>query len=141
MRWILWILLMLAGTLLYGQKADTMITVPTVQPITVQPISPTDRFILSNKARLANKIQSIRDSLKYTKTVITAQDSLVIAFRESYLLSQELLQNREQANADLAEENRILREAVQASMPKWYENTVLWFAAGIVTAVSLGLGK
>jgi hypothetical protein len=138
MKWILSIFIMLASISVYGQKADTTSIPKVVQPSAIS-LTKSDYFLVTNKVRLANKIQLVRDSLKYVTIVAMSQDSALAAYRDSYNLAQEQLQNREQAVADLTEENAQLRQVIADQTPSWYENKWLWFAGGVVTAIITGI--
>lgn len=138
MKWILLIFIMLANTFLYGQKSDTT-SIPKVSQQVSPVLTKSDYFLVTNKARLANKIQLVRDSLKFVTGIVMSQDSALAAYQDSYNVAQDQLQNRDQVVADLTEEVTQLRQVIENQTPSWYENKWLWFAGGVVTAIITGI--
>lgn len=91
---------------------------------------------------LANKIQLIRDSLKFKSAIIYEQDSLVNLYQERSLIFKDQIQNKDSQIEILEKQNEVLKESLKLLEPKWYDNNLFWFGNGIaVTIITLILVK
>jgi hypothetical protein len=84
---------------------------------------------------LVNKIQLLKDSVAYKRSIIGAQDNLIQAHNERALVYKEQIYNRQSTINTLENENKQLRDAVEFLKPKWYDNKWLWFGGGVVSTV------
>jgi hypothetical protein len=99
-------------------------------------------FSRSDILLLANKIQLIRDSLRYKTDVIKSQDSLVFLYRETYSVCKSQLENKNSQILLLEQQNIVLNKSIDMIKPKWYDNKWLWFGNGVlVTAIIVFLVK
>ena len=124
MKWTLAILFLLAFTTSNGQSKDSVLCLPKSDVIT-----------------LANKIQSLKDTVRgqidiinWQKNIITEQDTLIGQQKQRFSLFQEQLDNRQKVIGTMEEENKKLRETIDLLMPKWYDNKWLWFGGGATVA-------
>lgn len=124
MKWTLPILFLLAFTTSNGQSKDSVLCLPKSDVIT-----------------LANKIQSLKDTVRgqidiinWQKNIITEQDTLIGQQKQRFSLFQEQLDNRQKVIGTMEEENKKLRETIDLLMPKWYDNKWLWFGGGATVA-------
>ena len=124
MKWTLPILFLLAFTTSNGQSKDSVLCLPKSDVIT-----------------LANKIQSLKDTVRgqidiinWQKNIITEQDTLIGQQKQRFSLFQEQLDNRQKVIGTMEEENKKLRETINLLMPKWYDNKWLWFGGGATVA-------
>jgi len=117
MKWILVLLMMLSGSVVYGQK-DSVLTLTKTEVVV-----------------LANKIQLLQDSSQYKSSIISAQNRLLMTFNERVGLYEQQLQNRQQTLDLVNKQNEELKKQVETLRPKWYDDNRLWFGAGVLTTV------
>jgi predicted nucleic acid-binding Zn-ribbon protein len=117
MKWILALLMMLSGSVVYGQK-DSVLTLTKTEVVV-----------------LANKIQLLQDSSQYKSSIISAQSRLLMTYNERVSLYDQQLQNRQQTLDLVNKQNEELKKQVESLRPKWYDDNRLWFGAGVVTTV------
>lgn len=99
-------------------------------------------FSRSDILLLANKIQLIRDSLRYKSDIIKSQDSLVFLYKETYSICKTQLENKNTQILLLEQQNIILNKSIDMIKPKWYDNKWLWFGNGVLaTAIIVFLIK
>ena len=123
MKWTLSILFLLAVTTSSGQSQDSVVCLPK-----------------SNVITLANKIQLLKDTIRWQKDIITAQDTLVNTQKQRALVYESQIENRQNVINTMERENKVLRETIDLLMPKWYDNKWLYFGGGaVVTSIILGL--
>lgn len=123
MKWTLPILFLLAVTISSGQSQDSVVCLPK-----------------SNVLTLANKIQLLKDTIRWQKDIIIAQDTLVSTQKQRALVYESQLENRQTVINLMEQENKKLRETIDILMPKWYDNKWLYFGGGaVVTSIILGL--
>ena len=117
MKWILVLLMMLSGSVVYGQK-DSVLTLTKTEVVV-----------------LANKIQLLQDSSQYKSSIISAQNRLLMTFNERVGLYEQQLQNRQQTLDLVNKQNEELKKQVETLRPKWYDDNRLWFGTGVLTTV------
>lgn len=124
MKWTLPILFLLAFTTSNGQSKDSVLCLPKSDVIT-----------------LANKIQSLKDTVRgqidiinWQKNIITEQDTLIGQQKQRFSLYDSQLENRQNVINTMEKENKKLRETIDLLMPKWYDNKWLWFGGGATVA-------
>ena len=117
MKWILPILFLLAVITSNGQSQDSVVCLPK-----------------SNILTLANKIQLLKDTIRWQKDIITAQDTLVSTQKQRALVYESQLENRQTVINLMEQENKKLRETIDIMMPKWYDNKWIWFGGGATVA-------
>ena len=123
MKWTLPILFLLAVITSSGQSQDSVVCLPK-----------------SNILTLANKIQLLKDTVRWQKDIIVAQDTLISSQKQRALVYQDQLDNRQTVINLMEQENKKLRETIDLLMPKWYDNKWLYFGGGaVVTGIILGL--
>lgn len=123
MKWTLPILFLLAVVTSSGQSQDSVVCLPK-----------------SNVLTLANKIQLLKDTIRWQKDIIVAQDTLVSTQKQRALVYESQLENRQTVINLMEQENKKLRETIDLLMPKWYDNKWLYFGGGaVVTSIILGL--
>jgi hypothetical protein len=88
---------------------------------------------------LANKIQLIRDSVRYKTDIIKSQDSLIFLYKEGYLVYKNQLENKNTQISLLEEQNILLNKSIDLIKPKWYDNKWLWFGNGVFVTVIMVL--
>jgi hypothetical protein len=99
-------------------------------------------FSRSDILLLANKIQLIKDSVRYKADIIKSQDSLISLYKEGYLVYKNQLENKNTQISLLEEQNILLNKSIDLVKPKWYDNKWLWFGNGVlVTAIIVSLIK
>lgn len=109
---------------------------------TAQVVDSTYCFSRSDLLLLANKIQLIRDSLRYKTDIIKSQDSLVYLYKETYSVCKNQLENKNIQISLLEQQNILLNKSIDMVKPKWYDNKWLWFGNGVlVTAIIVFLVK
>lgn len=119
MRWILLTLFFLSTIIVKSQSQDSIICFPKKDILT-----------------LANKIQLLKDSIKWKNDIIYNQDTLLIDRKKRLLLCEYQLDNRQNSMNNLEQENKLLRESVDLLKPKWYDNKWFWFGNGILVTVA-----
>lgn len=124
MKWTLPILFLLAFTTSNGQSKDSVLCLPKSDVIT-----------------LANKIQSLKDTVRgqvdiinWQKNIITEQDTLIGQQKQRFSLYDSQLENRQNVINTMEKENKKLRETIDLLMPKWYDNKWIWFGGGATVA-------
>jgi len=117
MKWTLPILFLLAVITSNGQSQDSVVCLPK-----------------SNILTLANKIQLLKDTIRWQKDIIIAQDTLVSTQKQRALLYESQLENRQTVINLMEQENKKLRETIDIMMPKWYDNKWLWLGGGATVA-------
>ena len=123
MKWTLPILFLLAVITSSGQSQDSVVSLPK-----------------SNVLTLANKIQLLKDTVRWQKDIIIAQDTLVSTQKQRALVYESQLENRQNVINTMEKENKVLRETIDLMMPRWYDNKWLYFGGGaVVTSIILGL--
>ena len=123
MKWTLSILFLLAVTTSSGQSQDSVVCLPK-----------------SNVITLANKIQLLKDTVRWQKDIISAQDTLIGTQKQRALVYESQLENRQNVINTMEKENKVLRETIDLLMPKWYDNKWLYFGAGAtITTIILGV--
>lgn len=120
MKKLLFIIIMLFGMSLYGQRQDSVIHLSKTDVVT-----------------LANKIRLIRDSLNYKGAIIFAQDTLIQSQKRLIGTYKEQVSNANDIIRNLNVEKDILEQTVELMKPKWYENKWIWFCGGFATACIL----
>jgi hypothetical protein len=91
---------------------------------------------------LANKIQLIRDSLKFKTAIVYEQDSLLTLHQQRSLVFKDQLQNKNTQILILEQQNQVLKESVELLTPTWYDNKLFWFGNGVaVTLIAVLLIK
>lgn len=85
---------------------------------------------------LANKIQLMKDSLRYTKDIISQQDTLLSYYDKQALLCKIQIENRQNVIITLEKENLVLRNVVDDLKPKWYDNKWFWFGNGVIVTLA-----
>jgi uncharacterized protein with ACT and thioredoxin-like domain len=124
MKWTLPILFLLAFTASNGQSKDSVLCLPKSDVIT-----------------LANKIQSLKDTVRgqidiinWQKNIIIQQDTLIDQQKQRFSLYDSQLENRQNVINTMEKENKKLRETIDLLMPKWYDNKWIWFGGGATVA-------
>jgi hypothetical protein len=117
MKWTLPILFLLAVITSNGQSQDSVVCLPK-----------------SNILTLANKIQLLKDTIRWQKDIIIAQDTLVSTQKQRALVYESQLENRQTVINLMEQENKKLRETIDIMMPKWYDNKWLWLGGGATVA-------
>ena len=117
MKWTLPILFLLAVITSNGQSQDSVVCLPK-----------------SNILTLANKIQLLKDTIRWQKDIIIAQDTLVSTQKQRALVYESQLENRQTVINLMEQENKKLRETIDIMMPKWYDNKWIWFGGGATVA-------
>jgi uncharacterized protein with ACT and thioredoxin-like domain len=124
MKWILPILFLLTFTTSNGQSKDSVLCLPKSDVIT-----------------LANKIQSLKDTVRgqidiinWQKNIIIQQDTLIDQQKQRFYLYDSQLENRQNVINTMEKENKKLRETIDLLMPKWYDNKWIWFGGGATVA-------
>jgi hypothetical protein len=124
MKWTLPILFLLAFTTSSGQTKDSVLCLPKNDVIT-----------------LANKIQSLKDTVRgqidiinWQKNIIIQQDTLIDQQKQRFYLYDSQLENRQNVINTMEKENKKLRETIDLLMPKWYDNKWIWFGGGATVA-------
>lgn len=88
---------------------------------------------------LANKVQSLKDSINYFKDIIKAQDTVIELQKIRFDFYNSQLQNRNYI-IDACEKRSIELEKINESLqPKWYDSKLLWFFNGVATVISIVL--
>jgi hypothetical protein len=88
---------------------------------------------------LANKVQSLKDSINYFKDIVKAQDTVIDLQKVRLDFYNSQLQNRNYI-VDACEKRSIELEKINESLqPKWYDNKLLWFFNGVATVVAIVL--
>jgi hypothetical protein len=85
---------------------------------------------------LANKIQLMKDSLRYRKDIIYQQDTLLSYYDKQALLCKFQIENRQNTIITLEKENLILKNVVTDLKPKWYDNKWFWFSNGVIVTIA-----
>lgn len=88
---------------------------------------------------LANKIQSLKDSINYLKDIVKAQDTLVELQKVRMEFYNQQLYNRNDVIAACEKRGKELEKINQELQPKWYDNKFLWFLNGVATVVAIVL--
>jgi uncharacterized protein with ACT and thioredoxin-like domain len=117
MKWTLPILFLLAVITSSGRSQDSVVCLPK-----------------SNILTLANKIQLLKDTIRWQKDIIIAQDTLVSTQKQRALVYESQLENRQTVINLMEQENKKLRETIDIMMPKWYDNKWIWFGGGATVA-------
>lgn len=96
-------------------------------------------FTKSDIVLLANKIQLLRDSIRFTTDIVLAQDTLIISYKEKMAVSGIQLKNRDNTVNALEKENELLRKNIEILTPKWYDNKFFWFGNGIAATLIIAM--
>lgn len=92
-------------------------------------------FTKKESLTIVNKIRLLQDSLVYSKTVITNQDSLIDKYKGRVSLFQEQLNNRNETIELYKNQSELMKKTIDDLQPKWYDNKFFWFTGGFVVAI------
>lgn len=124
MKFKILVLFFAVSTFCYGQKRDSVVYLPKSDIVT-----------------LANKLQLLRDSLRYNGVIIFEQDTLIRYYKQKNVVSEEEICNRESVITTLQVENKQLQKTIELLEPKWYEDKWLWFGSGVIATMMLSSKK
>lgn len=99
-----------------------------------------DSVVCFNKVEitiLANKIQTLKDSIDYLKFIVSEQDTLVNLYKTRVNWYNLMLTNRQKAFDACRIQSDALQRTVDELQPRWYDNKLLWFMSGAATVVSI----
>lgn len=99
-----------------------------------------DSVVCFNKLEitiLANKIQTLRDSIDYLKFIVNEQDTLIDLYKTRVNWYNLMLTNRQKAFDACRIQSDALQRTVDELQPRWYDNKLLWFMSGAATVVSI----
>ena len=99
-----------------------------------------DSVVCFNKLEvtiLANKIQTLKDSIDYLKLIVNEQDTLVNLYKKQLDWYNMMLINRQNAFDACRIQSDVLQKTVEELQPKWYDNKLLWYTSGVLTVVSI----
>ena len=99
-----------------------------------------DSVVCFNKVEitiLANKIQTLKDSIDYLKLIVNEQDTLVNLYKTQMNWYNMMLSNRQKSFDACRIQSDALQKTVDELQPHWYDNTLLWFMSGAATVVSI----
>lgn len=94
-------------------------------------------FTKPEVTKLWNKIQLIRDSVEYLKSVVNAQDTVIDLYVSRSDVFFEQLKNRDQALNACKQRSIELEKIIEELQPKWYDNKFLWFLTGAASVVGI----
>ena len=99
-----------------------------------------DSVVCFNKVEitiLANKIQTLKDSIDYLKLIVSEQDTLVDLYKTRVNWYNLMLANRQKSFDACRIQSDALQRTVDELQPRWYDNKLLWFMSGAATVVSI----
>lgn len=99
-----------------------------------------DSVVCFNKLEitiLANKIQTLKDSIDYLKFIVSEQDTLIDLYKTKVNWYNLMLTNRQNAFDACRIQSDALQRTVDELQPRWYDNKLLWFMSGAATVVSI----
>lgn len=99
-----------------------------------------DSVVCFNKIEitiLANKIQTLKDSIDYLKLIVSEQDTLIDLHKTKINWYNLMLSNRQKAFDACRIQSDALQKTVDESQPRWYDNKLLWFMSGAATVISI----
>ena len=86
---------------------------------------------------LANKIQTLKDSIDYLKLIVSEQDTLIDLHKTRLNWYNMMLSNRQKAFDACRIQSDALQRTVDELQPRWYDNKLLWFMSGAATVISI----
>ena len=99
-----------------------------------------DSVVCFNKLEitiLANKIQTLKDSIDYLKFIVSEQDTLIDLYKTRVNWYNLMLANRQKAFDACRIQSDALQRTVDELQPRWYDNKLLWFMSGAATVISI----
>lgn len=99
-----------------------------------------DSVVCFNKIEitiLANKIQTLKDSIDYLKLIASEQDTLIDLQKTRINWYNMMLSNRQKAFDACRIQSDALQKNVEELQPRWYDSKLLWFMSGAATVVSI----
>jgi len=99
-----------------------------------------DSVVCFNKIEitiLANKIQTLKDSIDYLKLIVSEQDTLIDFHKTKINWYNLMLSNRQKAFDACRIQSDTLQRTVDELQPRWYDNKLLWFMSGAATVISI----
>lgn len=129
MRRVLFILTILLSSITYAQN-DSLRTIE-IQPDSVC-------FSAEQVLRIDKEIRTMQLQLMYSEQMLFEYDKQLKNYEKALALDSMLIYNQNQKLRLLEENNRLLVEQVKLLKPKWYEEPILNFAAGVILTLGVG---
>lgn len=104
-----------------------------------QEVDSTYSFTKADILLLANKIQLLRDSIRFNTDIILAQDTLIVSYKQKIAVCDNQVKNRNSTVDALEKENQLLKENIKLLTPKWYDNKMFWFGNGVMATLIIAV--